>query len=96
VCFRLLVPVGLWLMVPERHLIEAKEWMKQNFFLYATHFAMVRLMNKTGALLLPTVSAVPFGLFLLMPLFCVFFSYQIGRFLRHFLPGLWRLLNGGR
>lgn len=66
------------------------------FFLYATHFAMVRLMNKTGALLLPTVSAVPFGLFLLMPLFCVFFSYQIGRLLRRFLPSLWCLLNGGR
>ncbi|MBW4845172.1 MULTISPECIES: acyltransferase family protein [Clostridia] len=96
VCFRLLIPVGLWLLVPERYLIEAKEWMKQNFFLYATHFAIVRLINKTGALLLPTVSAVPFGLFLLMPLFCVFFSYQISRFFRRFLPSLWCLLNGGR
>lgn len=94
--FRLLIPVGLWLFVPGEYLIEAKEWMKQNFFLYATHFAMVRLINKTGALLLPNVSAVPFGLFLFMPFICVFFSYEIGRFLRRFLPTLWCLLNGGR
>ncbi|WP_077609808.1 acyltransferase family protein [Clostridium sp. Marseille-P2415] len=96
VFYRLLAPLGLWLLVPENYLTEAKEWMKQNFFLYAIHFAMVRLINKTGALLLPAVPAVPFGLFLFMPVLCVFFSYQIGRFLRRFLPALWYLLNGGR
>lgn len=96
VCFRLLTPLGLWFLVPEKYLTEAKEWMKQNFFLYAIHFAMVRLINKTGALLLPAVPAVPFGLFVFMPVLCVFFSYQIGRFLRRFLPALWCLLNGGR
>lgn len=94
--FRLLVPVGLWLAVPEKCLGEARGWMKQNFFLYAVHFAMVRLINKTGALLLPAYPAVSLGLFLIMPAICVFFSFQIGRFLRKFLPILWQLLNGGR
>ncbi len=96
VCFRLLVPVGLWLLIPEKLLIEAKEWMKQNFFLYAIHFALVRLINKTGALLLPAIPAVPFGLYLLMPVICIFLSFQIGRFLRHYLPAVWCLFNGGR
>lgn len=96
VIFRLFVPVSLWLMVPEGYLFEAKEWMKQNFFLYATHFAMVRLINKTGAFLLPPVPAVPIGIFLIMPGICVFFSYQISRLLKKFLPKIWCLLNGGR
>lgn len=96
VIFRLFVPVSLWLMVHERYLFEAKEWMKQNFFLYAIHFAMVRLINKTGAFLLPSVPAVPIGIFLFMPGICVFFSYQISRFLKRFLPRIWCLLNGGR
>lgn len=96
VCFRLFAPAGLWLIVPEKYLTEAKEWMKQNFFLYAVHFAIVRLINKTGALLLPAYPAVPFGIFLIMPALCVFFSYQLGRFLKRFLPSLWCLLNGGR
>lgn len=96
VCFRLMAPAGLWLMVPEKYLAKARGWMKQNFFLYAIHFAMVRLINKTGALLLPSYPAIPFGLFLVMPALCVFFSFQIGRFLRRFLSPLWNLLNGGR
>jgi len=96
VIFRLFVPAGLWLLVSEEILFEAKEWMRQNFFLYAIHFAMVRLINKTGAFLLPSVPAVPIGIFLFMPVICVFFSYQIGRFVRQSLPRTWCLLNGGR
>ena len=93
---RLFIPVGLWLLVPEWLLGETKGWMKQNFFLYAVHFAMVRLINKTGALLLPAFPALPLGFFLLMPVLCVMFSYWAGLFLRRYLPVLWNLLNGGR
>lgn len=96
VLFRLMAPVGLWLMVSEGILPEPKEWMKHNFFLYAVHFAVVRLINKTGAMLLPPVPALAFLLYLFMPALCVFLSYWIGWFLRSFLPALWRLLNGGR
>ena len=48
VVYRLLVPVGLWLTVPEERLFEARDFMKNNFFLYAVHFALVRLINKTA------------------------------------------------
>lgn len=96
VAFRLLVPAGVWFAIPERRLMEAADWMKHNFFLYAVHFAIVRLINKTGALLLPPVPAVPLTIFFLMPMIAVFLSWQIGRFLRRYLPCMWILLNGGR
>lgn len=96
VLLRLLVPAGLWLLVSEGLLGEAREWMKQNFFLYAVHFAMVRLINKTGALLLPAFFVLPLGLFLFMPILCVMLSYWAGLFLRRYFPALWSLLNGGR
>lgn len=96
VIYRLFIPVGLWFLVPEQHLENTKDWMKQNFFLYAVHFAMVRLINKTGALLLPAFPPLPLGIFLFMPVLCVIFSYWASLFLRRYLPVLWNLLNGGR
>lgn len=96
VVYRLLVPVGLWLMVPEERLFEARDFMKNNFFLYAVHFALVRLINKTGALLLPPVPVLAFLLFFFMPLFAVVISWLASRLIRRFAPAVWRLLNGGR
>lgn len=96
VVYRLLVPVGLWLMVPEERLFEARDFMKNNFFLYAVHFALVRLINKTGALLLPPVPVLAFLLFFFMPLFAVVISWLASRLVRRFAPAVWRLLNGGR
>ncbi|GLB30200.1 hypothetical protein LAD12857_21230 [Lacrimispora amygdalina] len=96
VCFRFLMPVSLWLMVPGRYLKEANDWMKQNFFLYATHFSVVRLINKTGALLLPPIPAVTIGLYIIMPVFCILVSCTTSFFLRKFLPPVWCLFNGGR
>lgn len=96
VCLRLMMPVGLWFIIPEHILGEGKGWMSHNFFLYAIHFSLVRLINKTGALLLPPVPVIPFFLFLLMPAVCVCLSYVIGGLLRRTAPPLWALLNGGR
>ena len=96
VCYRLLFPMGLWLVIPGKHLMEPKDWMKQNFFLYATHFSVVRFINKAGALLLPPVPAIPFVLYLTMPVICAFISFQITRFLRTYIPVVWNYLNGGR
>ena len=96
VCFRFLMPVSLWLMVPGRYLKEANDWMKQNFYLYATHFSVVRLINKTGALLLPPIPAVTIGLYIIMPVFCILFSCITSSFLRKYLSTVWFLFNGGR
>lgn len=96
VLFRLFIPVALWMMVDERRLPPAKTWMKHNFFLYATHFALVRLINKTAALLLPTALYLPLTIYLLMPVLVLLISYPVGALLRRYLPWVWRLVNGGR
>lgn len=96
VLFRLLIPAALWMIVDEQRLPPAKNWMKYNFFLYATHFALVRLINKTAALLLPVTLYLPLAIYLLMPAMVLAISCPAGAFLRKYFPGVWHLLNGGR
>lgn len=93
---RLLSVVGLWLAVPEERLPEARGFMNYNFFLYATHFAFVRFMNKAGTRVLPAVPAAPIALYLAMPVLVLGISSVLGWGLRRLSPGVWRLLNGGR
>lgn len=96
VCYRLLLPAGLWLAIPGNYLTDPRHWMKQNFFLYAIHFSMVRFINKAGALLLPPVPEIPFILYLAMPVICLSTSYQISRYLRGYFPVVFNYLNGFR
>ena len=93
---RLLVPLGVWLMADKRLLPPVKPWMKDTFFLYATHFAFVRLVNKTGAVLLPGNRAAAAVLFIFMPAFSLVFSRGVGTALKRFLPPVWKALSGGR
>lgn len=71
-------------------------WMKQNFFLYAIHFALVRLVNKAGALVLGGNAAAALGIFLVMPAVMAVASYGLSRLLGRFLPGVYGVLSGGR
>lgn len=87
---------GVLFLLSILHLPPAREWMKHNFFLYAIHFAWVRLFNKAGALLLPSSPAAALLTFLFMPLIMVFLSALIVKILQSVLPGLYRLLSGGR
>ncbi|MGL5435236.1 MAG: acyltransferase family protein [Lachnospiraceae bacterium] len=93
---RLFVVTGLWISIPGRYLPEPRQWIKYNFFLYATHFAVVRFINKAGARVFPAVLPVPMILFLLMPIVTLVFSCLAGGFLRRRTPWIWELLNGGR
>lgn len=96
VLLRFLGPVSLWLLFDWGRLIEVKKWMTYNFFLYATHFAVVRFVNKAGAMILPNHITIPLILYLLMPAAAVFVSYGTALLIGRFLPKLWFLLNGGR
>lgn len=93
---RFLAPVGIWLLMPVQFLPNIRDFMTCNFFLYAVHFAIVRLINKAGAKLLPPLPWVPFLLYLLMPFLVVLISSLLALILRRYLPRLWDLLNGGR
>lgn len=96
VAFRLLVPAALWLMVDEKKLPEAKTWMKHNFFLYAIHFAVVRLINKTAAVFFSGILLLPLAIYILMPVIVTALSYFAGRLFRKRAPVLWRVFNGNR
>ncbi len=96
VLYRLLAPIGLWMMIDERRLRNPRPWMECNFFLYAVHFALVRLVNKTVAMAAPPVFWIPMALYLVMPGLMTAISYGMSVGLKRFLPWFWRVLNGGR
>ena len=96
---RLCAVTGLWLVLPGKSLPEAKDFMKHSFFLYAVHFAFVRLINKGVAMLMGSTVPEwygPFGLFLVMPLLVLLISTMLEKILRRYMPGFWKLLTGGR
>ena len=70
--------------------------MKYNFYLYAIHFALVRLINKTAARYCPGYWPLPVILYLLMPAFMIAISTVTGKWLKNHMPRTWFLLNGGR
>ena len=96
VLFRLFLPLGLWMAVDEAWLPTAPKWMKDTFFLYAVHFAIVRLINKTGAVVAYGIPWVPAVLYLIMPALCVAASAAIAAPMKKWCPALWSLLTGGR
>lgn len=93
---RLLAVSGLWLLVPGERLPQATGFMQCNFFLYATHFAFVRFINKAAAMMLPVSGWGPFVLYLLMPVLVLAVSTVLGSMLRRCLPAVWDILNGYR
>lgn len=98
-CFvlcRLCAVAGLWLLLPAKSLPEAKGYMGCNFFLYATHFALVRLINKSVVQLFYGSMAAALGLYVAMPFLVLAVVYPVGMLLRRYLPSVWILLNGAR
>lgn len=96
VLYRLLVPVCLWLIINEKRLCSAREWMTENFFLYAAHFALVRFINKTGAMIFPPAPAVPLLIYFTMPVLTIIVCFWTGRLMKKHMHPVWRLLNGSR
>jgi hypothetical protein len=93
---RLLAVGGLWLLVPETMLPQSGDISRNHFFLYATHFAFVRLINKSAAMFLPKIPVVPLVLYLVMPWIVLGISAAAKRMLQRWFPGLGMVLNGGR
>ena len=96
VCYRIMMPIGLWLAVDASRLPKIKPWMEYNFFLYAIHFALVRLVNKTVAIGLWGYWPIPVALFLFMPMLMIWVSSFVGSQMKRWTPRLWGVLNGGR
>ena len=96
VLYHIFIVLGCWMLLDERILPDAKEFMKGTFFIYAFHFIVVRLLNKTLARLFPDSAAAALLMYLMMPAAVILICYQISLVLKKYIPFLWRLLNGGR
>ena len=96
VCWRLWGVCGAVLAVKAADLPDAREWMKHNFFLYAIHFAWVRLINKAAAAAFPGNQVIALAVFILMPALMTAVSALIGGAMRRFIPGVYYMLSGGR
>lgn len=96
ILFRMIGVWGAVLAVRLLPLPAAAEFMKNNFFLYAMHFAWVRLINKSGARFLPALPGVALGLFLAMPAVIVMLCTFFERLGRRICPQMYALFSGGR
>ena len=96
VLYQLLAVIGIWMMVNERWLGEVRPFMTCTFFIYATHFVVVRFLNKAAALIFPGSQLVSMFMYVCMPLLAVTLCYQAARVLRRYRPDIWKTLNGGR
>ena len=96
VMIRFVMASAAWMAVSLAPLPAAFAWMKQNFFLYAVHFALVRLINKAGAMVFFGRFWAALIIFLAMPGLMAAASYGISRALERYLPSVYGRLSGGR
>ena len=102
-CFyRMAVPMTCWAFACGIRLPKVKPWMRQSMFLYAIHFIVVRFVNKGTAVMTrsltgtTTAAGISLIVYFLLPAIVVIVSYILAKFLVRLLPGVWRVLSGGR
>ena len=102
-CFyRMAVPMTCWTFACGIRLPKVQPWMRQSMFLYAIHFIVVRFVNKGTAVVTrnltgtTTAAGISVIVYFLLPAIAVIVSYILAKFLVRFLPGVWRVLSGGR
>ena len=91
-----ILPWGFWLLLDERRIPEPKSWMKETFFIYATHFYAVRFLGKTLSIPFRGSAITGFLLYLVMPVPVVFLCHTAAKILGIISPRALRILNGGR
>lgn len=104
---RAIMPMGIFCVISALQELYSRKcgselpvfgFMKINFFVYATHYLIIRAVNKTAELLAPEFfrDYVFFSLYFLMPVICIFSAYWVSFFLKRHFPGFWSVINGGR
>ena len=92
----MILPWGIWLLIDERRIPEPKRYMKGTFFIYATHFYVVRLLGKVLSIPFRGSAIAGLLLYLVMPVPVVFICHTAARILGKISPRLLQVLNGGR
>lgn len=96
VLLRLGVPTGLWMIGKEVPVPKVRGWMKGTFFVYATHFLIVRSLNKIAVLWFEGSVLAAFLLYII-DIVAAFALAELGRrILGRYLPFFWKLISGGR
>lgn len=96
VLFRLFSVLSIWCILLHLKLKPIFETGKETFFIYAIHFALVRLINKSANLFLHGSAHSALALYLLMPLVITALSGVLHRFGKKYAARLYSCLNGGR
>ena len=87
---------GLWVFLSGIRLPAAKSFMKNSFLVYAVHFALVRLINKTADCFFHGSTSAALVLYFLMPAIILSVMNAVAAFDRKHTPILYRLLTGSR
>ncbi len=97
---RLLLCIGIWFVIPER-LPDAREIMKNSFFLYAVHFPIAR-----GVIFMLEYMNVGYhgfaeeafrlAAYFATPVISIVIAYRLKLMLKKYIPFSWKLLSGGR
>ncbi|SCY10633.1 Acyltransferase family protein [Lachnospiraceae bacterium XBB2008] len=79
--------------VPEKKL---PEWMGMTFFFYVAHDMILEFFEKIYLKLLGPHPVWAFIDFMIMPAFVIFVLVMISKFMKRFMPPVWRVLSGDR
>ena len=93
---RLLGVGSFWFLISALPLPEPREFMHRTFLTYAIHFAPVRLINKTAALLFSGNAIVALILYLIMPALMMLLTTLVAELGRRLFPEFLWFLTGGR
>ena len=110
VSFRAVVPLLLYFLLTrltEQGTGKLPGFMEISFFIYATHYLVVKTVNRLMTAVLsvsPTEGAsLPNGgilllllTYFLLPIICTAAAYVGSRVMKRRVPGVWKLLSGGR
>jgi len=87
---------GLWMILSSLPLKTPGGRMKNTFLMYATHYAFVRLTNKTADLFLHGNGAAALILFFLIPVLTTVIVQAVSACMRKHVPAFYRLISGNR
>ena len=87
---------ALWILLPNGGKPIRFRIVRETFFIYAIHFAPVRLFNKTGNLFAHGSSAAALFLYVGMPGLIVLLTALVSAAGRRYAPRLYALFTGGR
>ena len=77
--------------------IEVRPWMKVNFFVYATHYMIIRIIwaleTAAGLNGYQTANIITY---LVMPAICVSAAYGLSVIMKKYVPKVYSALTGGR